>query len=421
MIKLRYILFTVLVMTAMAVAAQEKSIVERAYWFDYNVAGAQPLSQGSDRIDVSALSRGIHTFSMRVKDNAGLWSSAVTQSFIISLIEDDIVAGKSITEQMYWFDYDAANAQPLSQGVNTIDVSALSPGLHFFTMRVKDSGGLWSSAVTQFFVILSSDVITPEESVVERCLYWFDDNYSDITVVDVGSATAMVPIDVSGLAAGEHTLYWRVGDSRGVWSQEVYSSLLRYKVPASGLGTFSATENMLLPEGLTAHHTTVYNDRYSTVHVTDIEGQVVPAATGVLLKGEGGEMFTLVPTDDEAPTVENNTLVAVVEATHVPQTDGLFTNFMLKSGVFIRIAEAPATSMMPAHRAYLQLPTEAIGQASGTNDVSLEWGDDEATGIVTIDAAKQPAADVYYDLQGRRVNTPQHGVYITNGKKVIIK
>ena len=42
------------------------------------------------------------------------------------------------------------------------------------------------------------------------------------------------------------------------------------------------------------------------------------------------------------------------------------------------------------------------------------------TGINTVNADKK-ADDVYYDLMGRRVVAPQHGVYIHNGKKVVVK
>ena len=42
------------------------------------------------------------------------------------------------------------------------------------------------------------------------------------------------------------------------------------------------------------------------------------------------------------------------------------------------------------------------------------------TGINTVNADKK-IDNVYYDLMGRRVVAPQHGVYIHNGKKVVVK
>ena len=50
----------------------------------------------------------------------------------------------------------------------------------------------------------------------------------------------------------------------------------------------------------------------------------------------------------------------------------------------------------------------------------LSFFDDETTGIEAIDNS-QLTIDNYYDLQGRRVAQPSKGMYIVNGKKVVIK
>ena len=72
---------------------------------------------------------------------------------------------------------------------------------------------------------------------------------------------------------------------------------------------------------------------------------------------------------------------------------------------------------MKGFRAYFLLknvPAEARGFA-------LNLGD-ESTGIKAIDNGQLTIDnDRYYDLQGRKVNAAQKGVYIMNGKKVIIK
>ena len=53
----------------------------------------------------------------------------------------------------------------------------------------------------------------------------------------------------------------------------------------------------------------------------------------------------------------------------------------------------------------------------------LSFGDDDETtdieSVTTDEEAKDN--DVYYNLNGQRVSNPQKGVYIHNGKKVIIK
>ena len=47
--------------------------------------------------------------------------------------------------------------------------------------------------------------------------------------------------------------------------------------------------------------------------------------------------------------------------------------------------------------------------------------DGESTGIIGIDGEIIETTGNIYDLQGRKVNKPQHGVYIVGGKKVVVK
>lgn len=73
---------------------------------------------------------------------------------------------------------------------------------------------------------------------------------------------------------------------------------------------------------------------------------------------------------------------------------------------------------IPGNKAFLVL-TNAEAQAKG---FVLEFEDGGTTGIETIENSKYSTEDgVYYDLQGRRVENPTRGVYIVNGKKVVIK
>ena len=69
-----------------------------------------------------------------------------------------------------------------------------------------------------------------------------------------------------------------------------------------------------------------------------------------------------------------------------------------------------------AQRAYFQLEGLEVGTVE-SNAIGLRFGD--ATGINNV---LTPASDAtYYDLSGRRVAEPTKGIYIVNGKKVVIK
>ena len=88
------------------------------------------------------------------------------------------------------------------------------------------------------------------------------------------------------------------------------------------------------------------------------------------------------------------------------------------------------------HRAYLQLAEgitagEPVGTEGSGEDVRafvLNFGDDEATGIVSAEANSSlftlhSSLQDWFTLDGRRLEgqPTQRGIYINNGKKVVIK
>lgn len=53
------------------------------------------------------------------------------------------------------------------------------------------------------------------------------------------------------------------------------------------------------------------------------------------------------------------------------------------------------------------------------DDVAVRF--EKATAVESVKAETKNQTDVYYNLQGQRVDKPSHGIYIHNGKKVYIK
>ena len=70
-----------------------------------------------------------------------------------------------------------------------------------------------------------------------------------------------------------------------------------------------------------------------------------------------------------------------------------------------------ATGTIGAHKAYL------VGSASAPDFFLFS----DATGISEIEKMRNVENETFYDLQGRRVAQPTKGLYIVNGKKVVIK
>lgn len=222
------------------------------------------------------------------------------------------------------------------------------------------------------------------------------------------------------LSNGTITAYLQNNRAETVWVQDPLTNqpMLalfagKYKVPASGLGTFSAKAKFNVPEGLEAYYCKNYDSTEGTISVEAING-VVPAETGVLLRGTPGVTYTLTATNAAAATVTDNALVAVTEQTTIQQIDGSYTNFGLSGGEFKKVN--PKGGTVKANRAYLHILTSALTSEA----ISLVW-DEDITSVNDIRSKSDDERGDYYNLNGQRVAHPAKGLYIVNGKKVIIK
>ncbi len=406
-------------------SATSKTIKEHQYWIDGKIGARVTQEQQPATIDIQTLKPGLHSFTVRVKDNTGMWSSQVAKYFIVPQAET-VVEEKRIVLHQYWIDGNLDAIVPSETQPSTIDITALKPGLHSLTVRVKDNTGVWSSQVAKYFIVKDDDAV--EEATITRYMYWFDEETADFKTGPLSAASGTMDIDISDVEAGTHTLWWRCGDSKGAWSEPrsvtfESRSFYDYTVPASGVGTFSADVNLTLPDGLQAHFCTYLKevDEGLAIKIISIDGNVISANTGMLLSGTGGETYRLRYTAEAGATNESNRLVPVVESVHVNATDGQYTNYMMKGGRFVKILDEDESVMMPAHRAYLPLLTS---EAAGANFIGIVWDDETVTGLDGggQDNNSNPNLDgTIYNLQGQKVDHPTRGIYIINGKKVVIK
>lgn len=167
------------------------------------------------------------------------------------------------------------------------------------------------------------------------------------------------------------------------------------------------------------------------------QGDVVPAQTAVVLECNSTNPADnqLLPTGDEIPETSNNRLCgtffgSAINGLTVKDGAGNDYNVTRDNIRAFNINTADSrnpigfykvksnVTNIPGNKAFLVL-TNAEAQAKG---FVLEFEDGGTTGIETIENSKHSTEDgVYYDLQGRRVENPTRGVYIVNGKKVVIK
>lgn len=63
------------------------------------------------------------------------------------------------------------------------------------------------------------------------------------------------------------------------------------------------------------------------------------------------------------------------------------------------------------------------GTAQAASRINIEFGDGEANSITLVNADSENAASGIYTLDGRKLSTEpmQKGMYIVNGKKIVVK
>ena len=188
-------------------------------------------------------------------------------------------------------------------------------------------------------------------------------------------------------------------------------------------------------EGVEAKNTDGYY--FAKVKKLAQQGDVVPAQTAVVLECNSTNPADnqLLPQGDEKFNPSNNRLCGTffgeaINGLTVKDGAGAERNVTHDNIRAFNINTADtrnpigfyklksSVTTIPGNKAFLVL-TNAEAQAKG---FVLEFEDGGTTGIETIESSKHSTEDgVYYDLQGRRVENPTRGVYIVNGKKVVIK
>lgn len=100
----------------------------------------------------------------------------------------------------------------------------------------------------------------------------------------------------------------------------------------------------------------------------------------------------------------------------VQYSDNTQTNLWVSAGSTSATADLDATQKSSISQIAFQ-----TSEAGTVQLKSLYWGKKETTGISTIKVNPTAANNVYYNLSGQKVSKPSKGLYICNGKKVIIK
>ena len=152
----------------------------------------------------------------------------------------------------------------------------------------------------------------------------------------------------------------------------------------------------------------VKDDDLTDGKVTMTQVNKVPAGTGLVIKAETiGTEVTIPVFDGDADDVTGNKMEgSATEETAIAANEG----YILSDGAF---HPSNGEGKLAAGKAYLHIAVTDRAPA-----LSMDFGEG-TTGIQNIE--RIVTGNQYYTLDGRRVAEPTKGLYIVNGKKVIVK
>lgn len=162
-------------------------------------------------------------------------------------------------------------------------------------------------------------------------------------------------------------------------------------------------------------NTTVYTATQSgsTLTLHEVGNRIIKSGEGVILKSSNPSItLTKTATAPTSGAYDGNALEGVNAAT--AQTSGTTYYVLGYKDSHLAFFKYKSDQTLGAHKAYIPV----------TSDPSRDYIDIDidglSTGIHVLEDVRGKMDEVFYDLSGRRVLYPTKGLYIVNGKKVIV-
>ena len=244
----------------------------------------------------------------------------------------------------------------------------------------------------------------------------WSEKYSPIKVIGAYLCYASKNFSFS---TSQHTpiqLYKRTDVTK---SYAFYTTFASISVNSYGYATWYSGIPVEVPAGVTAYTCQVEGNT-ALLHAV---GAVIPAHTGVVLYAPEavgkGQNFELRYADVDTTPIANNALIGFVKDTEVDNGKAHYALNVKDKKVGFYIPKTITTETEPsatsaftakAGKAYLELDAQVSVSA-----LALKRIDD-----VSVNHISTSSGDIIYDLMGRKVSAPSQGVYIVNGRKVVL-
>lgn len=183
------------------------------------------------------------------------------------------------------------------------------------------------------------------------------------------------------------------------------------KLSAGGMGTFCSGVSCKAPEELNVYTASVKDN---VVTLNKVADGIIPAGEGVVLGGEANKTYEMTVCEANG-TLDENQLKGTTERTLI-SNDYSFVLVYDKAEDASYFKNFQNGAYIPAGKAYLEIPAAMQGAK-----LKVVVNNGETNGINSVEADNMNSNGEYFTLSGQKTVKPQHGIYIHNGKKVIIK
>lgn len=318
-----------------------------------------------------------------------------------------LARGQGSYECSYWIDSDIGNRKTIALSNRNenlkVDISSLGNGIHSLHLQVEDENGVASSPITRVF-FKAHAIDTSGQG-----LFQFDDEGN---MYDVNMHTGAHTVDASALNDGLHKIRYMLLDTDGIVSSSVVRNFFRVSTNEEDAvncicfvdGT-KYSQEQIKPELGVVNWDIDMTSIERGLH--NIEVQVISAdgSPSYLYSS----LFLRTLTDNELSSLDcyciiDDNLTQIVEGIK----DGNVYNFEID----VKELEEGEHTLT-----YLLLNKEGVVTDVRTAHFEKE---PDANGITNLEMDDKET--VIYDIAGRRVNEiVTSGIYIINGKKVMIK
>ena len=228
-----------------------------------------------NEFEISDLSAGTHTIFFRIGNSTGIWSDEVSDTLIVrekplayidSITPETAVEGQTVSFEGYGTDDGSitgyawrSNGVEFYNGTESeIEYDGLSNGTHTIYFKVQDNHEIWSDEVSDTLTVNGKplayiDSISPE-TAVEGEIISFEGHGTDDGTIGMyvwRTDTLELHNDThpwfthSTLSVGSHTIYFKVQDDYGVWSDEVDEILIIHERPIASIASIAPNPGLV--------------------------------------------------------------------------------------------------------------------------------------------------------------------------------